>query len=164
MQFTIDLIKHDKAWNNHKFINKNFVKKVLKTVLTRFPSFNNTENIELALLLTNNAEITILNKNFRQKDKPTNVLSFPDQELDWRKLEKIKFEAELYIGDIAFAYEVIKKEAEENNNSFENHFTHLLVHAILHLIGFDHMNEQEAAVMEQHEIEILQQFNIPSPY
>ncbi|KAJ6645140.1 Endoribonuclease YbeY [Pseudolycoriella hygida] len=90
-----------------------------------------------------------LNSQFCGKGKATNVLSFPDIELDFRHL--LEFTPNLdymYLGDIAFGYEIIQSEAISQNKSFRDHFMHLLVHSILHLLGFDHQDDEEAIIME----------------
>ena len=68
------------------------------------------------------------------------------------------------LGDIILAYKVVKKESNEQNKNFVDHFTHLIIHSILHLLGYDHEIEKEALIMEALEIEILSFFNIKSPY
>lgn len=106
----------------------------------------------LAVVLTDDAEIRGLNREFRDKDAPTNVLSF-EQELnddEW--------------GDIIMAHETIAREANEQGKSFASHLTHLLVHGTLHLLGYDHMDEDEAEEMESLEIEILAKLGIDNPY
>lgn len=108
------------------------------------------EDIEVSIVLTNDIEIQKLNKQYRGKDKPTNVLSF-EQELP-------------ILGDIVLAYETIKKESKEQNKSFKAHFTHLLIHGLLHLLGFDHQAQQDADKMEGLEIELLKELDIDNPY
>lgn len=103
------------------------------------------------VLLTDDAAVRDLNAQFRGKDKPTNVLSFPSGD------------DEEY-GDIALAYETIAKEAAEQGKELAAHSTHLLVHGLLHLLGFDHEQEGEAEAMEALEVKILQQFHIDNPY
>ncbi len=123
---------------------------------------NNTE-IELSILLTNDQEIKELNKNYRHKDKSTNILSFPcfNKESDLTKLAIDNF---LAIGDIVFSLQTIKKEAFEQSKTFKNHLTHLLIHGILHLLGYDHEKEEEAIRMEGLEIDILKKLAIDNPY
>jgi probable rRNA maturation factor len=106
----------------------------------------------LSILLTNDKNIQQLNKNFRDKDKPTNVLSFPADD-----------EGE-YMGDIAVAFETIKREAIEQDKSFHHHFIHMLIHGILHLDGYDHETDEEAEEMEALEIKILADMGIKNPY
>lgn len=105
----------------------------------------------LSILLTNDDHIQQLNRDFRNKDKPTNVLSFPDGEDD-------------YLGDIAVAFETIKREAEEQNKTIHHHFIHMLVHGVLHLKGYDHESDEEAEEMEALEIKILADMGIKNPY
>ena len=105
----------------------------------------------IALVLTDDAQIQAYNRDFRGKDKPTNVLSFPSDEPDeW--------------GDIMLAHETIAREAVGQGKTFRNHATHLLVHGMLHLMGYDHENEQEASEMESLETTILSQLSIADPY
>lgn len=165
MKITIEIIKSCQSWKNHNFINKRFVKKIITAILSRYQNFAKVAEFELAILLTNNDEMSRLNKQFRNKMKATNVLSFPDVELDFRRL--VEFTPNLdymYLGDIAFGYEIIKHEAMSQGKAFEDHFTHLLVHSILHLIGFDHQSGEEADIMENLEINILKDFAIAYPY
>jgi probable rRNA maturation factor len=70
----------------------------------------------------------------------------------------------MYLGDIASSYQTIKHEATLKSIGFQDHFKHLVIHAILHLIGYDHMNEEESKAMENIEIEVLDSFGIDSPY
>lgn len=119
----------------------------------------------MCLLLTNDNKLKELNKKFRDKDRPTNVLSFPDIDYnDTIALEKVIQEDYLYLGDIAFAYETIMEESQLQNKTFLNHFTHLLVHSLLHLLGYDHIKQKDAEIMEKVEVDILKQFGIKNPY
>jgi probable rRNA maturation factor len=107
------------------------------------------------------------NSQFRNIEKATNVLSFPSVQLDWRRLVEFvpsDMSGYYFLGDIAFGYEIIHAEALNCGISVQDHFMHLLVHAILHLIGFDHQDEEEAEVMEELEISILKDFGVNSPY
>ena len=105
----------------------------------------------ISILLTNNAHIQHLNKEFRGKDKPTNVLSFPADEDD-------------YLGDIAIAYETICAEAIEQDKKFDHHLIHMVIHGLLHLKGYDHEDDLEAEEMEALEIKILADMGIENPY
>jgi probable rRNA maturation factor len=118
-------------------------------------------SFEISVLLTDSKRMHALNKQFRQKDKPTNVLSFPfedDEDIDEDE------EGSLYLGDVAFGYDIIEQESKDKGISFLNHFTHLIVHSTLHLLGYDHETEDDAYEMEDLEIEILSTFNIKNPY
>lgn len=106
--------------------------------------------------LTNDNEIQRLNKDFRNKDKPTNVLSFPDGDVDDL--------GRMHIGDIAMSYETMKNEAELNNISLSDHLSHLIIHGLLHLYGYDHETDEDAEEMESIEIEILEDMGIKNPY
>ena len=115
------------------------------------------------VLLAGNAKIRQLNRDFRGIDKATNVLSFPQfspAELPKRGQEKPMAE----LGDIALAYQYTKKEAKENNKLFVDHSIHLVVHGLLHLFGYDHLNDKDAERMEKLEIRIMKALDLPDPY
>src|SRR5579864_29465 len=116
---------------------------------------------ELAVMLTDDAGIRTLNRNWRGIDKPTNVLSFPA--LQPRGPRK-PGDAPRMLGDIAIAFETTRKEADEEQKPFEHHLSHLAVHGFLPLIGHDHEQDQEAETMESLERDILSQLGIPDPY
>ena len=165
MQIIVEIAKDVQEWNDHKYINKTLIKKILRNVLMRFKCFEPVKNFELSILLTNDDRMQALNGEFRNKQKPTNVLSFPDIELNRQGLLEFKPDLNyMYLGDIAFGYQTIKSEAIALEKSFKDRFTHLLVHSILHLIGFDHQNEKDANEMESLEIEILKDFAITNLY
>ncbi|MGE5502608.1 MAG: rRNA maturation RNase YbeY [Ignavibacteriales bacterium] len=105
------------------------------------------------VLLTNDETVRELNGRFRGKDKPTNVLSFPAVE-----------NPEGFIGDIALAYETCAREAAEQGKTFAHHLQHLVVHGVLHLVGYDHESDAEAEAMEALEREILAGLGVPDPY
>jgi probable rRNA maturation factor len=107
---------------------------------------------EFTVMLTNDAQMAVLNQQFRQKAVPTNVLSFPDHQDDH------------YLGDIAIGYDIMTTEAITTDTPVADHFLHLLVHGILHLLGFDHMDDAEAHVMETAEKQILASIGIADPY
>jgi len=115
--------------------------------------------VEVSVLLTDDAAVQLLNRDWRGKDKPTNVLSFPTGDADG----PVRGAPEL-LGDIAVAFETTAREAIEQDKAFADHFCHLLVHGMLHLLGFDHETESQADEMEPLEIEILAGLGIDSPY
>ena len=116
---------------------------------------------ELAVMLTDDAGIQTLNRNWRGIDKPTNVLSFPAlQPVGARK----PGDAPRMLGDIAIAYQTMRREADQERKPFNHHLSHLAVHGFLHLIGYDHENDADADAMESLEIEILARLGIPDPY
>jgi probable rRNA maturation factor len=106
--------------------------------------------------LTNDNEIQKLNKNFREMDKATNVLSFPDGDMDEA--------GRMHIGDIAMAFETMEREAKSADISMSDHIAHLTIHGLLHLYGYDHIDDDDAIEMESIEIEILEDMGIKNPY
>jgi probable rRNA maturation factor len=116
---------------------------------------------ELAVMLTDDAGIRTLNSNWRGVDKPTNVLSFPALQPSRASAAD---DAPRMLGDIAIAYQTMRKEADEEQKPFEHHLSHLAVHGFLHLIGYDHDEDDDAEAMETLEQEILAQLGIPNPY
>ena len=113
---------------------------------------------ELSLLFCDDAEIRALNARWRDRDSATNVLSFPAAGLAPGD------EPGPLLGDIAVAHETVAREAALEGKPFDHHLTHLLVHGILHLLGYDHLEENEARVMEDLERAILNELDIPDPY
>ena len=116
---------------------------------------------EIAVMLTDDAGIRTLNSNWRGIDKPTNVLSFPALQPTGPAGPE---DAPRMLGDIAIAYQTTRKEADDEQKPFEHHLSHLAVHGYLHLIGYDHENDDAAEAMETLEAEILAQLGIPNPY
>ncbi|MXN66811.1 rRNA maturation RNase YbeY [Stappia sp. GBMRC 2046] len=112
---------------------------------------------ELSLVLTDDASIRELNREWRGKDKPTNVLSFPGGDEDEPPFGPL-------LGDIVIARETLEREAESEKKSFEAHLTHLFIHGLLHLFGYDHQIEEEAQEMEDAERRILARLGISDPY
>ena len=111
---------------------------------------------ELSVILTNDARIRELNAHYRDKDKATNVLSFPvDQQMP---------EGPEVLGDVVIALETVLAEAEEQGKLVPDHLSHLVVHGVLHLLGFDHIDAAEAEEMEALERQILQTLSIADPY
>ena len=163
MRLVVDVIKEDKRWRDIAIAKKYISTVVKSTLLDSEKKYPNA--LGVCLLLSNNQKLHELNKNFRNKDKATNVLSFPD--IDYNDsviVEKILKEDHLHLGDIAFAYETIMNESELQEKTFLNHFTHLLVHSVLHLVGYDHIDSNDAPIMEAVELRTLEKFNIKNPY
>lgn len=111
---------------------------------------------ELSILLTNDEEQHELNKQWRGKDSSTNVLSFPQIE-PFGPVVGI-------LGDITLARETLEREAVDLGKSFADHFTHLVVHGFLHILGYDHMTDEEALQMESLETQILASLGVDDPY
>ena len=121
------------------------------------------KELSLNVCLSNDEEVHGLNKEFRGMDKPTNVLSFAsiDDDEFWDELEE---DIEHNLGDIILSFETLWREALEKGISVYAHYCHLLVHGFLHLLGFDHQEDEEAEEMEALEVEILGMFSIDNPY
>lgn len=111
---------------------------------------------ELSIVLTNDAEQHALNRQWRGKDSSTNVLSFPQIEPFGPVIG--------LLGDITLARETLEREAAEQGTSFADHFTHLVVHGFLHILGYDHLTDAEALQMESLETQILASLGVEDPY
>ena len=126
--------------------------KIVELILTE----EDSRNSEINLRLMNNEEMQALNAEFRNKDRPTNVLSFPNEDIS------SKFTNNL--GDIAISCEYVEKEAKEEGKTFDEHIIHMLAHGVYHILGYDHINNELAMIMEKKEINILKKININNPY
>jgi len=131
---------------------------------SRFPALTTAaRTVELSVRLTSDEQVHALNMQWRGKDRPTNVLSFPLADAD--ELEEAEAEGpELMLGDIVLARGVCVAEAGEKQISVEHHASHLLVHGTLHLLGYDHHDDNEAADMEAREVRALARLGIGDPY
>ena len=119
--------------------------------------------VELSVRLTSDEDVRALNAHWRGKDKPTNVLSFPMSEQ--YELEQAEEDGPvLMLGDIVLARGVCEREAAEKEIPFERHASHLLVHGTLHLLGYGHGDDRDAADMESREVRALARLGIPDPY
>ena len=129
-----------------------------------FPQLSGSQRtVELSIRLAGDSEVQALNLEWRSKDKPTNVLSFPMVEAD-ELAEADVPGPELMLGDIILARGVCVAEAAEKAIPIEDHAAHLMVHGTLHLLGYDHMDEAGAADMEVREIRALARMGIADPY
>ncbi len=119
--------------------------------------------IELSVRLTSDSEVQALNATWRGKDKPTNVLSFPQMQPD--ELGDVSGEGpELMLGDVVLAHGTCAREAEEKAIPLKHHAAHLVVHGTLHLLGYDHDDEAQAEAMEKREVRALARLGIADPY
>ncbi|KZN64216.1 rRNA maturation RNase YbeY [Pseudoalteromonas luteoviolacea] len=114
------------------------------------------EHAEVTIRIADEAESQELNGQYRGKDKPTNVLSFPFEAPPGIELP--------LVGDLIICPQVVFREAQEQEKSFHDHFAHMVIHGCLHLLGFDHINEQDAMEMESLEKEFLADLGIADPY
>ena len=136
---------------------------------------------ELTIRLVDVKEITKLNRDYRHQDKATNVLSFPFEAIhestasyELKASHELKAPYQLkapqpgldiaLLGDVIICHQVIVREAHEQQKTVSNHYAHMVVHGVLHLLGYDHQAENDAQKMEALELEILAQFNISDPY
>ena len=120
----------------------------------------NLNKISMCCHIAEAAEIQTINCKFRGKDTPTNVLAFP-----YVKTPGLpEYKLDDFIGDIIICPEIIENEAIKNEKSIENHWAHITIHGVLHLLGYDHTNNHDADIMEKIEINVLKQLNIKNPY
>ncbi len=141
----IDILIEDDRWSEALNDSKSQTEQIILYVL------KNNPDTEISIVLTNDKTIQSLNNNYRGKDKATNVLSFPQND-------------ERMLGDVIMAFETIQREATEQKKTFPNHYTHMLIHGTLHLLGFDHETQEEAEEMESLEISLLESLGIKNPY
>jgi probable rRNA maturation factor len=121
--------------------------------------------IEISVRLTSDDEVHALNHQYRQKDRSTNVLSFPMVQPDLiDTISQNSDDGEVLLGDIVLAHGVCSVEAAERGIPVEAHATHLMVHGVLHLLGYDHMTDDEAEAMEEIERQALHGLGIADPY
>lgn len=144
MTFIVDISVNSTQWPALDNIINNVAMKTMEELKLK-------GSAELSVVLSDSAAVQRLNRDWRGKDKPTNVLSFPAGEPGM-------------LGDVVLAYEIVKQEAEEQKKSFDHHLMHLIIHGILHLVGHDHEDDKEAENMESLEIRILRSFGVKNPY
>ena len=162
-QLNVDIA--DDRWLKELPEAENFSAEIFdKIISTLSPKWlNEKKSVIINLSLNNDEEIRQLNAEFRQLDKPTNVLSFAN-------LDDEEFEAylarndEIELGDIIVAFETMLDQSKDQELSLHDHYCHILIHGILHLLGYDHMEAEEAKEMESEEIKLLELFNIKNPY
>jgi probable rRNA maturation factor len=121
---------------------------------------------ELSIVLGDDALLRRLNRDWRGKDAPTNVLSFPAQDRAAlaRTAPRADGAAPLSLGDVVLGFDTVRREAEEQGKALADHLSHLTVHGVLHLVGFDHEEDAEAVRMEAFERAILEALGVPDPY
>ncbi len=117
---------------------------------------NTSKDFELTIRVVDIKESQQLNLQYRQKDKPTNVLSFPFEVPEGIELN--------LLGDLVICADTVAQEANEQNKAQNNHWAHLVIHGCLHLLGYDHINDDEAIEMESLEIQLLSTLSIDNPY
>ena len=130
----------------------NKLNKIVSTILDQ----EKMSDCVINLRLLNDKEMKKLNMQFRQKDKTTNVLSFPNDDISVKQTKNI--------GDIAISVEYVKAEAKKEGKTFDDHIIHMLAHGVYHILGYDHENNENAVIMENKEIQTLKKINISNPY
>tara|TARA_B100002003_G_scaffold55301_1_gene50781 strand:+ start:866 stop:1318 length:453 start_codon:yes stop_codon:yes gene_type:complete len=143
-----DVVVENKLWNKKIKDPSKYIKKKIKKIFKFNPSKKNY--FSLTILLTDNSKMKYLNKKFRNKNKTTDVLSFPNLDtVDFKK----KTNAEIYLGDIALSYEIINQRSKDGN--FDMEFDKMWIHGYLHLLGYDHKKFRDYKVMKRTENKIL---------
>ncbi len=153
---TIDMLIEAERWPDEADL-RHLVDTAIASAIES-AQLNLPEQAELSIVFSDDNHIRDLNREWRQIDKATNVLSFPTREIKPGEMP------ELLLGDIILARETIEKESVASGVSFADHLTHLVIHGFLHIFGYDHIEDKDAAVMEQLERESLHKLNIGDPY
>ena len=154
MTITVDIEIEDEAWTAAEPDVEALVWRAAQAVLD---AHEDIEGNGIVILLADDDSVQALNRDFRQKDYPTNVLSFPS-------VISPGANPEGQIGDIALAFGVCQREAAEQGKPLAHHLQHLVAHGVLHLLGYDHQDDGDAEAMEAFEREILAGLDIPDPY
>ncbi len=149
----VEIERHGDAWREAAF-NRGLIEQAARAAIRAAPPLS-PGTYQVTLVLTDNAEIRALNRTWRDKDAATNVLAFPAH-------DKVKGPG--LLGDVVIAYETTAKEALAQHIAFDDHVAHLVVHGVLHLIGFDHIDDAEAERMEAIERTALGSLGIADPY
>ena len=162
----IELTTEDDRWNDVLTID--VLTHTLNAICADIPSNHPfqiiADNFEVSVTLGDDNFIQNINKEWRDKDKPTNVLSFPQFDDIEEETSFLPQDVAPPIGDIFIAYDTVEKESREQRKSLKDHSIHMFVHGFLHLIGYDHIDNDEAEIMEALEIKILKRINIANPY
>jgi len=143
----INVFSEEKAWSKRLKKKELFFRKICKSLPKKFKFIN--KKVSLTLLLSNNRNIKKLNKNFRNKDKSTDVLSFPFS-------KKIKISKQTYIGDIIISYNFMDKPKSQKEKIFKEKLIKTFIHGFLHLLGFDHVKNKDYIKMLKEEKDIYQ--------
>ena len=152
----IDILLESGRWSGRRGVQP-LLRRAIAGASTALPAkaARSTTGAEVAIVLTDDSTIRELNRTWRGKDEPTNVLAFPtDPQAGPHRL----------LGDIVIAFETLAREARAERKPFDHHLAHLAVHGFLHLCGYDHETARQAATMERLETAILSRLEIPDPY
>ncbi len=143
----INVFSNEKAWSRRLKKKELFFNKICKAFPKKYKFLN--KKVSLTLLLSNNKNIRKLNKDFRNKNKSTDILSFPFK-------EKYKLSKQTYIGDIIISYNYINKPKSQDSKLFERKLIKIFIHGFLHLVGFDHIKNKDYKRMLKEEEQIYQ--------
>jgi probable rRNA maturation factor len=155
----LDIIVDSPLWKAQRG-----VRAVLQRAIAEVAAMAATTGGELAIVLTDDSAIRALNRDWRGKDQPTNVLSFPANAPSRSRRADAREAGLRLLGDIVIAYETMAREALAERRPFRHHLAHLAVHGFLHLLGHDHAADAEAEAMEALEIAVLARLDVPNPY
>jgi probable rRNA maturation factor len=161
----VAILAEDPDWPEHDW--ESLALKAVTAAVRHSPNADyatQAATFEIAVKLTSDTEVQTLNRAYRGKDKPTNVLSFPMVQQDLLVAMANTDDGEVLLGDIVLAAGVCAREAEEKGISVTDHAAHLIVHGTFHLLGYDHMVEAEAEEMEALETRALASIGIGDPY
>jgi probable rRNA maturation factor len=166
-----DVSIDDERWNKNVANAQSLIDGCLSEILNKVDegkALSKFDHIEIGFVLSNDAYIHTLNHHYREQDKATNVLSFcglDDDEITGILCGPDQPGPQPYsLGEIYIAYETLEREAEKAKVPFKNHFQHLIIHGILHLMGYDHIEDNEAEKMETLETKLLSDRGIDDPY
>ncbi len=134
---------------------------VKTTLLIENPDMVTDTECELTIRIVDQDEIQALNKTWRHKDKPTNVLSFPYEGFEFDVPEEVQLPL---LGDLIICHDIVVAEAQQQAKTIIEHWAHMVVHGVLHLKGYDHLEDSDAEQMEALEVRILQQLQFSNPY
>ncbi len=151
----VDVQRHAAAWRDMPGATT-LVRRAVREAI-RLGGVSTAAEVEVAVALADDAMIRTANRDWRAKDQPTNVLSFPAVPAD--RLAQAPF-----LGDVIIAIETVRSEAAAEGKPFADHLAHLTVHGVLHLLGYDHMTSADAELMEARESLVLAALGVPDPY
>lgn len=167
--YEIDIQIDDAGWKEAVLDVDILCYKACETALNACGIATYAPDAQVSILLTNDERIQELNLQYRNANKPTNVLAFPSVFLQPSKLEELQKDREelgvaVMLGDIVVALQTVTQQAKDKNITLDDHLSHMIVHASLHLLGYDHIEDIDADVMEPKEIDVLKALGIDNPY
>lgn len=159
-ELEIDISLQDPMWETIPDVEK-LVHRAVETAINsaHLPREVADKDLEISIVLANDDLVQVLNKEYRGQDKPTNVLTFASIDNDEPQIGD-----EYNLGDVILSFQTLERESQEQDKFMNDHFFHLLVHGTLHILGYDHIEEDDANTMETLEIRILEKLGIQNPY